>query len=119
MKKKNFVIISFTLIVFILLCILFYNLGLMAVSSDKKEVESLVSFDEVVATVSNKYNQILGTGTYEITSAELYYFVDLSSGAGAYKVYPCWILKGTEVKSDGTSNIQMIINAQTGEEIIP
>ena len=76
-----------------------------------------MSFDEVAATVSKKYNQISGTGTYEITSAGLYYFVDLSSGAGTYEVYPCWILKGTEVKSDGTSNIQVIINAQTGEEI--
>ena len=87
--------------------------------SEKKEVEGLVSFDEVAATVSKKYNQILGAGTYEITSAELYYFVDLSSGAGIYKMYPCWILKGKEVKSVGTSNIQVIINAQTGEEIIP
>ena len=87
--------------------------------SEKKEVERLVSFDEVAATVSNKYNQISGTGTYEITSAGLYYYVDLSSGSGTYKMYPCWILKGTEVKSDATSNIQVIINAQTGEEIIP
>ena len=79
----------------------------------------MVPFDKVTTAVANKYNQILGTETYEITSAELYYYVDLSSGTGTYDVYPCWILKGNELQNDDKSNIQIIINAQTGEEIIP
>lgn len=87
--------------------------------SDKKAVTNMVPFDKVTTAVANKYNQILGTETYEITSAELYYYVDLSSGTGTYDVYPCWILKGNELQNDDKSNIQIIINAQTGEEIIP
>lgn len=87
--------------------------------TDKKEVINMVSLDDVVTTVSNKYNQILGDGTYEITYVELYYYVDLSGETGTYEVYPCWILKGVEMKNDGESNIQIIIDAQTGEELIP
>ena len=87
--------------------------------TDKKDVINMVSLDDVVTTVSNKYNQILGDGTYEITSAELYYYVDLSGGSGTYQVFPCWILKGVEMKSNGKSNIQVIIDAQTGKELIP
>lgn len=87
--------------------------------SDKEIVTSMLSFDEVAKAVAYKYNQILGSGTYEIATAELYYYIDLSSGTGVYNVYPCWILKGKELQTDKTSNIQIIINAQTGEEILP
>lgn len=87
--------------------------------SNKKTVTNLMPFDKVAASVSYKYNQLSEVGTYEITSAELYYYVDLSSGTGTYDVYPCWILKGTELQNSDSNNIQIIINAQTGEEIIP
>lgn len=87
--------------------------------SNKKVITGMASFNEVAAAVIHKYNQILGQGTYEIASAELYYYVDLSSGAGSYDVYPCWILKGEEVKNDERNMLQIIINAQTGEEIVP
>lgn len=87
--------------------------------SDKKVVTNIMPFDKVAASVTDKYNQILGAGTYEITSAELYYYVDLSSGIGTYDVYPCWILKGNELQNNDRNKIQIIMNAQTGEEIIP
>ena len=84
-----------------------------------EEVEKLVSFEEIAQTAADKFNMILGNGTYTFTSAELYYYVDLSKGNGTYSVYPCWILKGTQNTNEGTGNIQVIVDAQTGEEIIP
>ena len=87
--------------------------------SNKKTVTALMPFEKIAASVTSKYNQILGAGTYKITSAELYYYVDLSSGTGTYDVYPCWILKGSELQNKDRKPFQIIIHAQTGEEILP
>lgn len=84
-----------------------------------EQVEKLVSFEEIAQVASDKFNMILGDGSYTFTSAELYYYVDLSEGNGTYSVYPCWILKGTQNANERTNNIQVIVDAQTGEEIIP
>ena len=46
----------------------------------------------------------------------MYYYVDLSSGMGTYDVKPVWILEGNE---KGGKNIQIILDAQTAEEILP
>ena len=86
---------------------------------DVEQVENLVSFDQIAKTTSDKFNMILGNGRYTVTSAELYYYVDLSEGDGTYSVLPCWILKGMQDSNGETNNIQVIVDAQTGEEIIP
>ena len=86
---------------------------------DKKAVTDIMPFDKIAAAAADQYNQTAGAGTCEITSAELYYYVDLSSGTGTYDVYPCWILKGNELQNNDRNKIQIIMNAQTGEEIIP
>ena len=86
-----------------------------AVSEEKGGV-SLADMDMVVKTAVDKFNQVLGDTTYEITKAQLYYYVDLSSGMGIYDVRPAWILSGSE--KDG-KKMQMIIDAQTAEEILP
>lgn len=86
-----------------------------AVSEEKGGV-SLADMDTVVKTAADKFNQVLGDTAYEITKAQLYYYVDLSSGMGVYDVKPAWILSGSE---KGGKKMQMIIDAQTAEEILP
>lgn len=86
-----------------------------AVSEEKGGV-SLADMDMVVKTAADKFNQVLGDTAYEITKAQLYYYVDLSSGTGVYDVKPAWILSGSE---KGGKRLQMIIDAQTAEEILP
>lgn len=82
--------------------------------SEEKGGISLADIDFVVKIVADKYNQIPGDTTYEITKAELHYYIDLSSGMGTYDVKPIWILTGSE---KGGKNIQIIIDAQSAEEI--
>lgn len=84
--------------------------------SEEKGGVSLADMDMVVKTAADKYNQVLGDATYEITRARLYYYVDLSSGIGVYDVKPVWILSGSE---KGGKKMQMMIDAQTAEEILP
>lgn len=82
--------------------------------SDEQGGVSLADMDAVMKTVADKYNQAPGDTTYEMTKAELYYYVDLSSGMGIYDVKPVWILTGSE---RGGKIIQVIIDAQTAEEV--
>ncbi len=84
--------------------------------SEEKEGVSLTDMDSVVKTAEDKFNQVLGDAAYEITKAQLYYYVDLSSGMGVYDVRPAWILSGCQ---KGGKKMQIIIDAQTAEEILP
>lgn len=86
------------------------------VFSDEQGGVSLADMDAVIKTAADKYNQELGDAAYEVTKAELYYYVDLSSGMGIYDVKPVWILSGCE---KGGKKMQMIVDAQTAEEILP
>ncbi len=45
--------------------------------------------------------------------------MDLSSGAGVYETKPVWIFKGTEINGKEEKEIQVIVDAQTGKEIVP
>jgi hypothetical protein len=87
--------------------------------ADEGMAVSLVPMEAIAETVANKYNQILGSSTYEMTEAELCYYVDLSSGTGVYDVKPVWIVKGIEKSEQNEQGIQVIIDAQTAKEIIP
>lgn len=84
--------------------------------SEEKGGVSLTDMDSVVKTAADKFNQVLGDAAYEITKAQLYYYVDLSSGRGVYDVKPAWILSGCQ---KGGKKMQIIIDAQTAEEILP
>lgn len=83
--------------------------------SDEQDGVSLADIDAVVKTVADKFNQVLGDTAYEMTKAELYYYVDLSSGMGTYDVKPAWILSGYQ---KGGKKMQIIIDVQTAEEIL-
>lgn len=87
--------------------------------SEEKTGVQLLLIDAIAETVANKYAQILGSSTYEMTNAELYYYVDLSSGMGVYDVKPVWIIKGMEESGEKQQAIQVIIDAQTAKEIVP
>lgn len=50
--------------------------------SDEQGGVSLADMDAIMKTVADKYNQAPGDTAYEMTKAELYYYVDLSSGMG-------------------------------------
>lgn len=89
--------------------------NVFAVSEEQGGV-SLADMDSMVKTAADKYNQILGGAAYEVTKAQLYYYVDLASGTGTYDMKPAWILTGSE---QGGKDIQIIIDARTAEEILP
>lgn len=92
------------------------NIDKVFTVSEEQNGVLLADMDAVVKTAADKCNQILGEAAYEMTKAELYYYVDLASGKGTYDVKPVWILTGSERDGKG---IQIIISAQTAEEIVP
>lgn len=87
-------------------------------SEDTKQV-SLVGFDKIAQTVVNKFDKILGDSIYKVSSAELYYMVDILNGKDSYQVFPVWILKIQEnyPKGELGDKVQMVIDAVTAEEI--
>lgn len=87
--------------------------------ADEEKIDSVVEFDTVFDAVSDKFNDILGDNTYVFDCAELVYYVDLSSNNGIYEVYPVWIIKGNETSGDSETEIQVFVDARTGDEIIP
>lgn len=89
-----------------------------AMSEEKTGIQ-LFPIDAIAKTAADKYAQILGNSTYEMTNAELYYYVDLSSGMGIYDVRPVWIIKGIEKSGEQQQAVQVIIDAQTAKEIVP
>jgi len=84
--------------------------------SNEQSGVTLADMDAVIKAAADQYNQVLGAAAYEVTKAELYYYVDLSSGMGTYDVRPAWILSGYQ---KGGKKMQIIIDAQTTEEILP
>lgn len=87
--------------------------------SEEKTGIRLLPIGDIAKTAADKYAQILGDATYEMTNAELYYYVDLSSGMGIYDVKPVWIIKGIERSGETQQAVQVIIDAQTAKEIVP
>ncbi|SHH67325.1 hypothetical protein SAMN02745229_00770 [Butyrivibrio fibrisolvens DSM 3071] len=87
--------------------------------ADEEKIDSVVEFDTVFDAVSDKFNDILDDSTYVFDLAELVYYVDLSSNNGIYEVYPVWIIKGNETSGDSETEIQVFVDARTGDEIIP
>lgn len=86
---------------------------------NEEKIESVAEFDVVFDSISGKYNDVLGDSTYYFNYAELVYYVDMSSNNGDYDVYPIWIIKGKENAGGSESEIQVFVDAQTGNEIIP
>ncbi len=86
--------------------------------SEEKTGITLLPIDAIARAAADKCAQMSGNSTYEMTGAELYYYVDLSSGMGTYDVKPVWIIKGIEESEETQRAVQVIIDAQTAEEIL-
>lgn len=83
--------------------------------SSEEMVEQMIRPEQAADVASKKYNSILEDNTYKISQIELVYIVDAAKEKGSYELKPAWILMGTQ--SDG-KDIQTIIDAQTGKEVI-
>lgn len=79
----------------------------------------IANFDGIALSVKEKYEELLTDSTYTVTRAELYY-LSIKREKGKYEVKPVWVFDITEHVNhlEQTYSIQMIIDAQTGEEII-
>ncbi len=96
----------------------FFNIEKVFEFAEEKEITDLANIEEIVKTVGEKYGQILGETTYEFTEAELYYFVDVHSGTNGYSVKPVWLIEGIENANGQNSELQIVIDAQSAEEIV-
>ena len=68
----------------------------------------------VLDIVSNKYGKIIGTEKYTINSFNLCYMSDLFNDNKVTPIYQCHML---EESDEGTRVEQLLINAETGEEV--
>lgn len=87
-------------------------------SNNTKRAE-LAEFDRIAISIKEKYEELITDSTYTVTSAELYY-LSIKEKEGKYEVKPVWVFSITEHVDnlEQIYHLQMIIDAQTGEEII-
>lgn len=85
--------------------------------SEEKAGITLLPIDAVARAAADKCARMSGNSTYEMTNAELYYYVDLSSGMGTYDVRPVWIIKGIEEAGETQRPVQVVIDAQTANTL--
>lgn len=83
--------------------------------SEENGLYDLKGFNEIAATIQNKYGMLLGDSAYEVTSAELYY-MESKVTEDQYEILPVWIFHTTE--SSTGKVLQDVVNAQTAEEIV-
>ena len=81
----------------------------------KKEEETvpLLPFDQIAAVVEEKYESILDDSVYDVTRAKLFLRVYLNEQQ-EYAAEPVWHFQVTENES---SEIVVLVNAQTGKEV--
>lgn len=87
--------------------------------SDSEHKANVGEFNRMALSVKEKYEQLLTNSTYTVTDAALYY-LSMKKEKGNYEVKPVWVFNLTEYVNDSeqTYQLQMIIDAQTGKEII-
>ena len=93
----------------------FLNIDRMFDFSDKNEEIELADMDKVSACIAKKYNDILNEAKYSVSKLELHY-ICVKENESEYKVYPAWVVTMSKLGDD--TNFQMIIDAQTAEEIV-
>lgn len=83
---------------------------------------SLLDFDTLAETVSNKYGNLLTTATYYVNRAKLYY-IPVAASEGQYELRLAWLFeiheKGIENEngSEYETTVYTFLDAQTGEEV--
>ena len=93
----------------------FLSIDKMFDFSDKNEEVVLADMDKVSACIAKKYNDILNESKYSVSKLELHY-ICVKESETKYTVRPAWVVTMSENGDD--TPFQMIIDAQTAEEIV-
>ena len=93
----------------------FLSIDRMFDFSDKNEEVVLADMDKVSACIAKKYNDILTEAKYSVSKLELHY-ICVKESETKYTVRPAWVVTMSEIGDD--TPFQMIIDAQTAEEIV-
>lgn len=93
----------------------FLSIDRMFDFSDKNEEVVLADMDKVSACIAKKYNDILNESKYSVSKLELHY-ICVKESETKYTVRPAWVVTMSENGDD--TPFQMIIDAQTAEEIV-
>ena len=93
----------------------FLSIDKMFDFSDKNEEVVLADMDKVSVCIAKKYNDILTEAKYSVNKLELHY-ICVKESETKYTVRPAWVVTMSENGDD--TPFQMIIDAQTAEEIV-
>ena len=93
----------------------FLSIDKMFDFSDKNEEVVLADMDKVSACIAKKYNDILTESKYSVSKLELHY-ICVKESETKYTVRSAWVVTMSENGDD--TPFQMIIDAQTAEEIV-
>ncbi len=93
----------------------FLNIERVFSFTEGNGVYELKNFSDIAQVIQNKYGMILGSSTYEVTSATLYY-MENKIADNQYEVLPVWIINTVDNLTGKI--LQDVVNAQTAEEII-
>ena len=93
----------------------FLSIDKMFDFSDKNEEVVLADMDKVSVCIAKKYNDILNEAKYSVSKLELHY-ICVKESETKYTVRPAWVVTMSEIGDD--TPFQMIIDAQTAEEIV-
>lgn len=94
----------------------FLNIDKIFDFSDSKEEIALADMDKVSACIAKKCNNILNKAKYSVSKLELHY-ICIKESETEYTVCPAWVATMSEI-GETAHSFQMIIDAQTAEEII-
>ena len=83
------------------------------------QTSTLLGFEEIAGTVTEKFADLLTNSTYDVEQAELVYLC-LKKDGGVYEMKPTWVLdiKESVENAGGEYSLQMMVDAQTGEEVV-
>ncbi|MGN0483422.1 MAG: hypothetical protein ACI4HI_07705 [Lachnospiraceae bacterium] len=87
----------------------------------KKEVTCL-PFEDIASAISEKYNELLGTGECHFTDATLTMYVEVTSTKCPYEATPVWVFQGiqkAEEAGEADTPLLILVDAATGKEVVP
>ena len=93
----------------------FLQLEKVFTSTEQEGNYDLMPFEEIAEVIETKYEAQADGNTYSVRRATLYY-MENKVNEQEYEVVPVWIFN--TVQNETGKNLQDIVNAQTGEEII-
>ncbi len=87
--------------------------------SDKR-IGDLLSFEDIIPSVIDRYELLLGHNQYSIEKCGLYYYAFGNGNRLDYEMIPVWAFDVEEINENDSSdrhNTVLMINAVTGEEV--